>query len=1308
MPKREHFKQCLSAFLAIGLTTMLCAPSVAEDTTKVASFDQASGARYFAMSISLDPERFASKSTEVVLLVDTSASQMSVYRTDSIATVNEVVKNLPADTKVQIVAGDLWATSLSEGFVAPGSEEMKTAIAKLSKRTPLGATDLAGLIHESVAMFSDKDTNRALIYIGDGASHANHLSRGEFQGCVNALRDSKVAMSSLAIGPLRELDKLAAFANHSGGMLLVDSTQVTPKEMGAELASIATKSVIWPASADFSENVDEFYPTQIPAMRPDRDSIIVGTLKSGKAISVTLDTSDSQTIQLQSKLNASNEDTAYLPHLLKKVRKDNGLTLESVGAAGLEEVVKSMMTSAKHYTQLGSQALSIGDFEGAKRLAGAAIEIDPSNPEAIAILNAAKKAEQSNTEKPEPTKQSRVVRQIPTFFVAFQNDDAEADAAAPLTLGEDDGAFLNDVQQERIRRARVIEADVEMRLVAARETMATDPDGTRDALKLLLANVSSAPDLDASIRTRLRNALIGAIREASARSVAVESARQAAAEREAIARERDALTDQLLRDQERAKSLLLMFDALIDEGRDQQERQNQIASRFVEDRQFSDARAAAIKARQLDGYNQAAVVAVDYALLAGNHARVMAIREDRIRGVVETLFQSERASIPFPDEPPVVYPATEFWEGIYYRKEKYGSVDLASTGKAEQRINQQLQSETKIQFIDTPLEEVVGYLKQLHGIEIQIDTRALEDVGLSTDTPITRNIEGISLRSALRLMLKEVDLTYIVANEVLMITTPEEAEADLITKVYPVADLVLPIGQNAGNQGNGVNFNTGQNRNNGNQGVGVGFAVADEKSEADIDDTKPVEGKQTPVKFILEVKDDESRSQAWSRVLESGQVVPQNAVRSEVKRAMNTHRYDEAVSLIQSALLNGQPQPWMYEAMAIALKLSKASDQKIERTMMSAVDFTSGPNHLMMVASYLTRLDLDERALMLYQDVSEVEPLRPEPYMLGLSAAKRLDNKDGIRWACKGILSQEWPKDRLELRNEAFNTAKAMLSEMVAENHPETKQFGEAIRDALVRDLIVKVTWGGDADLDILVEEPSGSVCSQHNPRTTSGGIFLGDAVASVTDDLQADGVYELYVVPKGFAGDYKMLVKRIYGDVTANTITVDIFTNYGHDNQTHQRQQIEIGKDGALVNFSLEDGRRRESLAEHQVEVAAETQAMVSRDIINQQIESASYDSTATDEYVQETANNSNDFVERSRNAVGYRPVITTLQSGAQFTPFAVISPDRRYVRFTNPAQSSFRQIGQVSSFTFQTGITGDIGNGGGDNNNNNNNNNN
>ena len=56
---------------------------------------------------------------------------------------------------------------------------------------------------------------------------------------------------------------------------------------------------------------------------------------------------------------------------------------------------------------------------------------------------------------------------------------------------------------------------------------------------------------------------------------------------------------------------------------------------------------------------------------------------------------------------------------------------------------------------------------------------------------------------------------------------------------------------------------------------------------------------------------------------------------------------------------------------------------------------------------------------------------------------------------------------------------------------------------ALVRDCVVVVSWTGDADIDLLVEEPTGTVCSFRNPRTTGGGLMLGDSSSADERDSQ-------------------------------------------------------------------------------------------------------------------------------------------------------------------------------------------------------------
>lgn len=111
--------------------------------------------------------------------------------------------------------------------------------------------------------------------------------------------------------------------------------------------------------------------------------------------------------------------------------------------------------------------------------------------------------------------------------------------------------------------------------------------------------------------------------------------------------------------------------------------------------------------------------------------------------------------------------------------------------RAEAAIEAALKSTTQLEFIETPLQDVIDYLKDKHQIEIQLDKKAMEDAGIGTDTPVTKNLKNVTLRSALNMMLRELGLAWTIENEVLLITTAEREQETLATRVYDVADLVV-------------------------------------------------------------------------------------------------------------------------------------------------------------------------------------------------------------------------------------------------------------------------------------------------------------------------------------------------------------------------------------------------------------------------------------------------------------------------------------------------------------------------------------
>src|SRR5262245_35067596 len=106
---------------------------------------------------------------------------------------------------------------------------------------------------------------------------------------------------------------------------------------------------------------------------------------------------------------------------------------------------------------------------------------------------------------------------------------------------------------------------------------------------------------------------------------------------------------------------------------------------------------------------------------------------------------------------------------------------------SEQKILEQLSEKTDLEFADAPapLKDVIDVIKAKHNIEVVLDQEALKEAGLDPAAIlVSKSLKDISLRSALKLILNNWQLTYVIDNEVLQITTKDSASASLKTKVY--------------------------------------------------------------------------------------------------------------------------------------------------------------------------------------------------------------------------------------------------------------------------------------------------------------------------------------------------------------------------------------------------------------------------------------------------------------------------------------------------------------------------------------------
>jgi hypothetical protein len=118
-------------------------------------------------------------------------------------------------------------------------------------------------------------------------------------------------------------------------------------------------------------------------------------------------------------------------------------------------------------------------------------------------------------------------------------------------------------------------------------------------------------------------------------------------------------------------------------------------------------------------------------------------------------------------------------------------IQTTQTVEHERAIRAALERTMSFDFRETPLKDVAAALERALGVPIVLDSKALNDAGVTDDTTFTFSKSGISARAALDSMLASKDLSWIMQRDLLVITTADVAKAYVVVRVYPVADLVF-------------------------------------------------------------------------------------------------------------------------------------------------------------------------------------------------------------------------------------------------------------------------------------------------------------------------------------------------------------------------------------------------------------------------------------------------------------------------------------------------------------------------------------
>lgn len=123
-----------------------------------------------------------------------------------------------------------------------------------------------------------------------------------------------------------------------------------------------------------------------------------------------------------------------------------------------------------------------------------------------------------------------------------------------------------------------------------------------------------------------------------------------------------------------------------------------------------------------------------------------------------------------------VFPDATLWSELGSRRRFRYSFSSGSE-RSEWKVEKALRETTSLHFRNVPLEDVVRHVATQNAINIVVSGSARD----SLNTLVYIDVDGISLRSALRLLLDQAgNLTYQVENEVVKITTRAERNSQIL------------------------------------------------------------------------------------------------------------------------------------------------------------------------------------------------------------------------------------------------------------------------------------------------------------------------------------------------------------------------------------------------------------------------------------------------------------------------------------------------------------------------------------------------
>ncbi|GBD35467.1 hypothetical protein HRbin36_00579 [bacterium HR36] len=312
---------------------------------------------------------------------------------------------------------------------------------------------------------------------------------------------------------------------------------------------------------------------------------------------------------------------------------------------------------------------------------------------------------------------------------------------------------------------------------------------------------------------------------------------------------------------------------------------------------------------------------------------------------------------------------------------------------------------------------------------------------------------------------------------------------------------------------------------------------------------------------------------AWQEVLaQSNRPVDADVLFAGAAALAAAGHWNHAAELLKAGLRQGGvARDWMFEAIALAIRVQHGDPEEEVRCLLSAADLRpSDALGLLQGAEVLARHGKYSNAISLTRLAAEQNPDVPHPYLFALQLAVRAKDAATARWAVVELLSRDWPVQCAELHAQARRQLEELAERLRKEGRGQDADI-LTLREAdfARRDLVIRLLWEGDADLDLEVSEPTGTVCSVTQRTTPGGGLLQAD--------LDSAEQTEVYSAAQAYAGEYRITVKPRWGRPIGGKAVVEIITHRGTPQEHIRREVVPVVREPITLSAQLTQGRRQQ-----------------------------------------------------------------------------------------------------------------------------------